>query len=386
MRAYLGNLLKLARNNRHLNPRVAVFYVTGQCNLNCAYCEEFGARRNEQNLSPLPLEQVMKVLRVIRTGMDSLWLTGGETLTHPDIDDIILRAKLNLKFRELTLITNGLLLPKHERALSAIDRLIVSLDSTDAQSWSQTIGVSPAQADSILDNIRHYAGEQKKFGYQMIVNAVLTPESIPPRSDDFNRPPKATKVATTTDTQYATSRSIPVGRNTLEDLLAFATANHLLISFSPQSFNNWPRYELMVSPEYKAFIQKLLKLKNEGAPILGSRAYFKNMLELAPFDCYPTLVPRILADGELTYPCRPFEKADNGQGGRPVNLLNAKNWDEAWRTAYEIYGQPPRTCHSCFQQCYIEPSLMQAHPLMMAWEWLCYSAIRKGRLTTYAPG
>jgi MoaA/NifB/PqqE/SkfB family radical SAM enzyme len=360
MRAYLGNLLKLARNNRHLNPRVAVFYVTGQCNLNCAYCEEFGARRNEQNLSPLPLEQVMKVLRVIRTGMDSLWLTGGETLTHPDIDDIILRAKLNLKFRELTLITNGLLLPKHERALSAIDRLIVSLDSTDTQSWSQTIGVSPAQAESILDNIRHYAGEQKKFGYQMIVNAVITPESF-------------------TLTQYAL-------RNTLEDLLAFATANHLLISFSPQSFNNWPRYELMVSPEYKAFIQKLLQLKRDGAPILGSRAYFKNMLELAPFDCYPTLVPRVLADGELTYPCRPFEKADNGQGGRPVNLLNAKNWDEAWQTAYETYGQPPRTCHSCFQQCYTEPSLMQAHPLMMAWEWLRYPAVRKGRLTTYAPG
>jgi MoaA/NifB/PqqE/SkfB family radical SAM enzyme len=358
MRAYLSNLLKLARNDRHLHPRVAVFYVTGQCNLNCAYCEDFGAHRNEQNLAPLPLEQVMKILRIIRTGMDSLWLTGGETLTHPDIDEIVTRAKRDLKFRELTLITNGLLLPKHESALSSIDRLIVSLDSTDPQSWSQTIGVSPAQAESIINNIRHYAGEQKRFGYQMIANAVVTPASF---------------------TQYET-------RNTLDALLAFATSNNLLISFSPQSFNNWPRYELMVSPEYKAFIQTLLKLKNEGAPILGSRAYFKNMLELAPFDCYPTLVPRILANGDLTYPCRPFEKADNGQGGRPVNLLNVKSWDEAWKTAYATYGQPPRTCHSCFQQCYTEPSLMQAHPLMFATEWLRYSTVRKGRLTTYAPG
>jgi MoaA/NifB/PqqE/SkfB family radical SAM enzyme len=325
MRAYLSNLLKLARNDRHLHPRVAVFYVTGQCNLNCAYCEDFGAHRNEQNLAPLPLEQVMKILRIIRTGMDSLWLTGGETLTHPDIDEIVTRAKRDLKFRELTLITNGLLLPKHESALSSIDRLIVSLDSTDPQSWSQTIGVSPAQAESIINNIRHYAGEQKRFGYQMIANAVVTPASF---------------------TQYET-------RNTLDALLAFATSNNLLISFSPQSFNNWPRYELMVSPEYKAFIQTLLKLKNEGAPILGSRA---------------------------------FEKADNGQGGRPVNLLNVKSWDEAWKTAYATYGQPPRTCHSCFQQCYTEPSLMQAHPLMFATEWLRYSTVRKGRLTTYAPG
>lgn len=368
MRAYLSNLLKLARNDRHLRPRVAVFYVTGQCNLNCAYCEEFGARRNEQNPTPLPLEQVMKILRVIRTGMDSLWLTGGEPFTHPDIDEIVVRAKRDLKFRELTLITNGLLLPKHEPALPSIDRLIVSLDSTDAQAWSLTIGVPPASAKSILDNIRRYTREQKKFGYQMIVNAVVTPETIneSPRSDDFSRSGRL--------------------KSSLHGLLSFCIEHNLLISFSPQSFNNWPRYELMVSPEYKAFIQNLLKLKNEGAPILGSRAYFKNMLELAPFDCYPTLVPRILANGDLTYPCRPFEKADNGQGGRPVNLLTVQTWDEAWQTAYATYGQPPRTCHSCFQQCYTEPSLIQAHPLMMGWEWLRYSAVRRGRLTTYAPG
>jgi uncharacterized Fe-S cluster-containing radical SAM superfamily protein len=380
MLPYWRNLLKLARTDRHLHPRVAVFYVTGQCNLNCAYCEDFGARRNQANLSPLPLEQVMKILRVIRTGVDSLWLTGGETLTHPDIDEIARRAKHDLHFRELTLITNGLLLPKHESALSSIDRLIVSLDSTDPQSWSLTIGVSPAQAESVLDNIRRYAREQKKWGYQMIVNAVLTPETIgesQPRSNDFSR--SATKVATTLDTQHAT-------RNTLDDLLSFTTSNNLLISFSPQSFNNWPRYELMISPEYKAFIQKLMQLKRNGAPILGSRAYLQSLLDLAPFDCYPTLVPRILANGDLTYPCRPFEKADNGQGGRPVNLLNAQTWDEAWKTAYETYGQPPRTCHSCFQQCYTEPSLMQARPLVMAAEWLRYPAIRKGKLATYAPG
>jgi organic radical activating enzyme len=358
MLTYWRNVLKLARNDRHLHPRVAVFYVTGQCNLNCAYCEEFGARRNGETLQPLPLDQVMKVLRVLRTGVDSLWLTGGEPFTHPDMDEIVTRAKRDLRFRELTLITNGLLLARHESALASVDRLIVSLDSTDAQSWSLTIGVPPAQAESILDNVRHYAAEQKRFGYQMIVNAVITPESF---------------------TQYAI-------RNTLETLIAFCTEHNLLLSFSPQSFNNWPRYELMVSAGYKAFLQKLMQLKRDGAPILGSDAYFKNMLDLAPFDCYPTLVPRILADGSLTYPCRPFEKADNGQGGRPVNLLNVNSWDEAWQTAYETYGQPPRTCHSCFQQCYIEPSLMQAHPLMLAKEWLRYSTVRKGRLITYAPG
>ncbi|RPH61316.1 MAG: radical SAM protein [Chloroflexi bacterium] len=380
----LRNLLKLALNDRHLRPRVALYYVTGQCNLNCAYCEDFGARRNAQNDTPLPLEQVMAILRLIRSGVDALMLTGGEPLTHPDIDQILLRAKTELKFRELTLITNGLLLPQHETALPAVDRLIVSLDSTDPQLWSQTIGVSPAQAEAILTNISDYAKHQGKFGYQMIVNAVITPESL--------LDSKVWRLSNLSNLQNLEilESNIPeppyaLG-DTFYDLLSFCAQHNLLLSFSPQSFNNWPRYELTVSPAYQALIQKLRQLKRAGAPILASDLYLGTLAAFQPYDCYPTLAPRIMPNGDLTYPCRPFEKADNGQGGRPVNLLNAKSWAEAWEIAYKTYGQPPRTCHSCFQQCYAEPSLMQANPLAWAWEWLRYPASRKGNLSTYAPG
>jgi MoaA/NifB/PqqE/SkfB family radical SAM enzyme len=355
---YLRNLLKLARNDRHLHPRAAVFYVTGQCNLNCAYCEDFGVRRNGENYAPVPLAQAMEIMRVIRTGVDALMLTGGETLTHPDIDEMVLRAKSELRFRELTLISNGLLLARHEAALPSIDRLIISLDSVDASAWSQTIGIPPASAQTIIDNVRHYAGQQDRFGYHMVVNVVLTPETLPAAEAllDFCRSVKRTG------------------------------GPPLLVSFSPQSYNNWPRYELMVSPEYQAFLQKLPQLKRRGAPVLASRRYLQTMRDLSPYDCYPTLIPRILPNGDLVYPCRPFEKADNGQGGRPANLLNVHTWAEAWRTAYAAYGQPPRSCSSCFQQCYTEPSLMQSSPLVLAWEWLRYPAVRRGNLSTYAPG
>jgi MoaA/NifB/PqqE/SkfB family radical SAM enzyme len=349
---YASNLIKLARNDRHLNPRLAIYYVTTQCNLNCAYCEDFGARRNDQAEPPLPLDQAMQVLRVIRSGINALFLTGGEPFLHPDIDELLRRAKQELKFRETTLITNGFLLARHETALSAVDRLIVSLDSLNAQSWSQTIGVPAASAESIYDNIRNYALRQKEFGYQMMVNAVLSPETLPGA----------------------------------EALLEFCTDHHLLISFSPQAVNNWVRYELMVSSEYKAFIKRLIAYKKRGAPIVGSRAYLQTLIDFQPYDCYPTLAPRIMPNGDLTYPCRPFEKANNGQGGRTVNLLNVKNWDEAWSQAHAIYGQPPRTCHSCFQQCYIEPSFMQSKPLTFLYEYLHYLPSRKGNLKTYAAG
>jgi MoaA/NifB/PqqE/SkfB family radical SAM enzyme len=346
------NLFKLARSDRHLDPLVAIYYLTEQCNLNCAYCEDFGARRNPDNQTPLPLEQVIKILRVIRSGVDTLMLTGGEPLTHPDIDQIILRTKKELKFRDLTMISNGFLLPQHETALTCVDRLIISLDSIDPRLLSQTIGVPLASAQTIIANVIKFASLQTHFGYRMIINAVLTPETLP---------------------------AAPT-------LIEFCKENRLLVSFSPQAVNNWPRYELTVSPYYKSFIEKLLQLKQNGAPILGSDAYLRTLSTFQPYDCFPTLAPRIYPNGDLSYPCRPLEKAGNGQGGRQVNLLNTHTWAEAWAIAREIHGQPPRTCHSCFQQCYAEPSLMQAQPLQLLQEWLRCPSSRKGRLPTYAPG
>jgi MoaA/NifB/PqqE/SkfB family radical SAM enzyme len=350
--AYAANWLKLARQDRHLRPIVAIYYVTGQCNLNCAYCEDFGARRNASNESPLPLEQVKKVLRVIRTGTDSLFLTGGEPLTHPQLDDLMGFAKHTLHFKELTLITNGSLLADHETLLPLLDRLIISLDSTDSGNWSNLIGVPASIAETIIANIQKTAHLQKRYGFVMAVNTVLSPETL-------------------------------AGAQTVLD---FCIKYDLLISFSPQSVNNWPRYDLTVSSEYQAFINKLIGLKKRGAPILGSIAYLKTLYRFEPYDCYPTLVPRIYPNGDLAYPCRPLEKGDNGQGGRVINLLNADRWQDAWTKAYSLYGNPPRNCHSCFQQCYAEPSLMQSRPLTLLWEYIRFPASRKGRLTSYAPG
>ena len=352
MLTFQKNLLKLFRSDRHLDPQAAIYYVTEQCNLNCVYCEDFGSHRNIHKQPPLEITDVFQILRVIRSGVNALMLTGGEPLTHPGIDDVVRYAKMDLNFNELTLISNGLLLHKHEVMLTMVDRLIISLDTLDIELLSNTTGISPAAAQTILDNITRFAGLQTKYGYRMIINSVLTPNTLPQAAS----------------------------------LIDFCKNNQLLISFSPQAVNNWPRYELTVSQEYRQFIENLQKLKQAGAPIFGSDAYLRTLASFQPYDCYPTLVPRIYPNGELCYPCRPLEKAANGQGGRPVNLLNSRNWTEAWDAANQAYGQPPRTCHSCFQQCHAEPSLMQSQPLEFLFEWAHYPASRSGNLPTYSPG
>lgn len=372
MLRYLQNLVQLRRGDFTLAPRLAVYYVTMQCNLNCAYCEDFGSRRNHL-VTPNPtLEDAKRILKVIRSGVDRLWITGGEPLMVPHLLDLLGYARKELKFREISLITNGILLnnviaraglvrPKQSPGplgdcfvaiaprndmLSLVDRLIISLDSLDPQALNM-VSVPDAYIDTVITNAREAALLQKTYGFKLIINAVITPETL----------------------------------SGMDRLIKFCAENRVQISFSPQSVNNLPRYELVTSAEYRAFIEKLIHLKKQGAPILGSLSYFKVLLDQTPYECYPTLIPRIMPDGWLAYPCRPMEKAGGEQGGRAVNLLNVQTWDEAWNIAQQKYGEAPTSCVSCFQQCYAEPSLMQAHPVEYFKERL-----RGNDVGVYAPG
>ena len=367
---YFKNLSKLARDNRDLAPLVAVYYVTMQCNLNCAYCEDFGSRRNGQVTQNPRLEDAKRILRVIRTGFSRLWITGGEPLVYPQILELLAYARNELKFREISLITNGTLLSHFLSAdytdgvdlslknnlrnqrnprmslLSLLDKLIISLDSLDPRVLS-LVSLSNVHAGDVIANVREAAKLQKIHGFKLSLNAVISPETLP----------------------------------SMDDLLNFCIGNQIWLSLSPQAVNNLPRYELVTSKEYRAFIEKVIALKKRGAPILGSFSYLKMLIDQTPYECFPTLAPRIMPDGWLAYPCRPMEKVGGEQGGLAVNLLDVKNWDEAWKIAQQKYGEAPTSCVSCFQQCYAEPSLMQAHPL----EYLS-EKLRGVDLSTYAPG
>lgn len=346
---YFDNLVGLLADSRQLRPLAVTYYVTPACNLHCVYCEDF-AQAQEPLPAPLPLDEACQVLQTIRTGTDHLTLTGGEPLLYPEIVSLVQHAR-QLRFH-ITLQTNGLLLHQFEAALPAVARLVVSLDSTDPATLGRITGVSRAAAETILENVRTLARRQHEWGGQMVVNAVLTPESL----------------------------------SGVRQLLSFCRENNLLLSLSPQSFNNWPRYELLVSDEYQSLLGQLIALKRHGAPLLGSLDYLRTLVTMAPFSCYPLLVPRILPNGDLVYPCRPVERSGSCQGGRPANLLAAASWEEALDQALEAYGPPPRVCNSCFQQCYVEPSLMQARPLALLRELLLYRASRRGGLATYGPG
>jgi len=355
MANYLLNLISLLRGKNTLRPLVGVFHLTGRCNLNCVYCEDYGARRPDDRLTelgPLSLAGAGQVLTILRQATPDLILTGGEPLLYPDIDPLVIQAKSNYRFEKLTLLTNGLLLTKHTGILPHLDRLVISLDSLDTAQWGQTIGLDSRAAEEIIDTVKEMARQQKKHNFELVVNCVVTPETL-------------------------------AG---LESILDFCHRHDVTFSFSPQSFNNWPHYDLLVTDDYRAFVTKVINAKQNGQKILGSLAYLKLVRDFQPFNCYPTLVPRVLPNGELIYPCRPIERGNTPHGGRPCNLTQVNSWREAIAIAEGKFDEPPTTCMSCFQQCYAEPSLMQAKPLSLLKEMATSATSRRLKIHTFAPG
>jgi cyclic pyranopterin phosphate synthase len=110
--------------------------VTDRCNFRCVYCmpkEVYGRdHRFLDRRELLSFEEIARVARTfVATGVKKIRLTGGEPLVRRDLERLIeLLAALDV---ELTLTTNGSLLPAKAGALAAagLNRITVSLDSLD---------------------------------------------------------------------------------------------------------------------------------------------------------------------------------------------------------------------------------------------------------------
>ncbi|WP_147802237.1 GTP 3',8-cyclase MoaA [Alkalicoccus halolimnae] len=113
--------------------------VTDQCNLRCRYCmpkEIF-----DDNFPFLPKDELLSFEEIYKIAKASaevgdvkkLRITGGEPLLRKNLPELIeMLAEID-GVEDIAMTTNGILLPKHARALKAagLDRVSVSLDSLD---------------------------------------------------------------------------------------------------------------------------------------------------------------------------------------------------------------------------------------------------------------
>jgi GTP 3',8-cyclase len=147
--------------------------VTDRCNFRCVYCmpkEVFG--RDYQFLPRAQLLDYEEITRLARAfvanGVTKLRITGGEPLVRRNLERLIeMLAALDV---ELTLTTNGTLLPQKAQALAnaGLSRVTVSLDSLDDAAFRAMNDVD-FPVERVLNGIEAAAAA----GLPVKVNAVV---------------------------------------------------------------------------------------------------------------------------------------------------------------------------------------------------------------------
>jgi pyruvate-formate lyase-activating enzyme len=119
------------------SPRHPIFahvVVTRRCNLACTYCSEY-----DTFSKPVPTpEMLRRIDQLAALGTTAITLTGGETLLHPDLEEIIRRARQHGMV--VVMITNGYLLNVERiRKLNqaGLDRMQISIDNVQPDQVSK---------------------------------------------------------------------------------------------------------------------------------------------------------------------------------------------------------------------------------------------------------
>jgi cyclic pyranopterin phosphate synthase len=147
--------------------------VTDRCNFRCTYCmpkEVFGnGYRFLDRKELLTFEEIERVARIaVGLGVEKLRITGGEPLVRRELERLV--AALEPLGAELTLTTNASLLAAKAQALAdaGLDRITVSLDSLDDQTFRAMNDVD-FPVERVLEGIEAAAAA----GLPVKVNAVV---------------------------------------------------------------------------------------------------------------------------------------------------------------------------------------------------------------------
>jgi MoaA/NifB/PqqE/SkfB family radical SAM enzyme len=131
------------------------------CNLSCAYCNEY-----DKASEPVPIEEMLRRIdHLARLGTSIITISGGEPLTHPELDTII--ARIRHHGRLAGMITNGyLLMPERIDRLNraGLDHMQISIDNVQPDEISK-------KSLKVLDKKLEFLAEYAEF--HVNINSVV---------------------------------------------------------------------------------------------------------------------------------------------------------------------------------------------------------------------
>lgn len=112
--------------------------VTDRCNLRCIYCMPAEGVELSSCDEILRLEEIVKVIRsAVTLGIKKVRFTGGEPLVRKGIIDLIKQTREMPEIKDISLTTNGILLPEMAKDLknAGLNRVNISLDTLSPQKF-----------------------------------------------------------------------------------------------------------------------------------------------------------------------------------------------------------------------------------------------------------
>ena len=150
--------------------------VTDRCNLRCRYCMPDGAEFQSHD-EILRYEEIVRVCRAAtELGISKFKITGGEPLVRKGCAGLIAALKALSGTEQVTMTTNGLLLPGAlgELCGAGLDAVNISLDTLDDEKFraiSGFPGLGRERLEALLDSCC-------ARGIRTKINAVLLPENF----------------------------------------------------------------------------------------------------------------------------------------------------------------------------------------------------------------
>ncbi len=108
--------------------------LTDHCNLRCTYCMPAEGVPWLPRQSLLSAPELMRIVEVaVKEGISEVRLTGGEPLLRPDVVDVIAAINSIENAPEISITTNGIMLPRLAGRLAeaGLTRVNISLDTLD---------------------------------------------------------------------------------------------------------------------------------------------------------------------------------------------------------------------------------------------------------------
>jgi cyclic pyranopterin phosphate synthase len=130
-------MIRDALNRPAVDLRIS---VTDKCNYRCSYCMPLGKYEWVDRKEILTYEEITRLARIfISLGVEKIRLTGGEPLLRRDLDRLVAGLCKLEGLKDLSLTTNGSLLPESAQALAAagLKRINVSLDTLDPDKFQR---------------------------------------------------------------------------------------------------------------------------------------------------------------------------------------------------------------------------------------------------------